>query len=673
MVNSMKLTIKNKLLMAFSASLIVPVTLLCIFLGYSVLQKSKERFIVSTQNELRQVNAAINIFFQEAGYNVIRLAEHDVMQEVDDTLPNYTQLTVNKKDNYIQIGGVTEKINKILARVDTSHPGYVEVFMGTESGGFVSSIESEMPAGYNPVKRPWYTKAVQSGTKTTLSDAYLSTTGEVTISILSPIKSKTDSKLIGIAGVDVSLKGLTDIVDRIKMGEHGYVILAQNDGTILANPKNRDSLFKKFGELNDEGMKMIGEATGDRAQIEMDGEAWVAGIYSSPELGWKFIGLIPKSELMQDFYDMLKIMFAVCVVVFSVFMCLALWISSNLTRPIITATGMLKEIAQGEGDLTRTLTVSTNDEIGDLARWFNLFIENMRRIITDISKTTTLVNQSSDSLLQIAGDLSTNAKETSNKSNTVSAAAEETGTSIKLVANSVQEATSSINIVAAAAEEMSATINEIAKNSESARSISENAVTKAGSASRKMNALGDAARDISKVTEVINEISEQTNLLALNATIEAARAGEAGKGFAVVANEIKELARQTAGATQDIRTRIEGIQKTTEESVTEIDVVTKVISEIDSIISTIAAAIVEQTAATKEIAGNVSQAFHELDTVSRNVVQGAEVVQMIAKDISMVNAASVKMSSDSLVVNGSSVGLKKLADELNKIVNLFKV
>ena len=669
----MKLTIRNKLLLSFSASIIIPVIMLCVLLGYRILQNSKENFIRSTQNELRQVNGAINVFFQEAGFNVLRLAAHDVMQEVDATLPNYTQTTEKRKDDYMANGGVTAKIHQILLRVDAAHPAYIEVFMGTETGGFVSSVMSEMPAGYNPVKRPWYSKAVQSGKPITLSDAYLSTTGDVTISIVSPIKSQANSKLIGMAGIDVSLKKLTDMVENINIGKDGYVILAQNDGTILANPKDRESLFKKFSELSEQGMIDLGKITGDRAEVKISGQTWVAGIFESPELGWKFIGLLPKSELMQDFYSMLTIMFTVSIVVFVVFSGIALWISYNLTMPIVHVTAMFKEIAHGEGDLTRSLTVSTNDEIGDLAKWFNMFISNLRRVVTDISKTTASVNQSSESLLMIAGNLASNAQETSMKSNTVASAAEETGVSMASVADSVTEATSSINVVASAAEEMSTTINEIAKNSETARSVSETAVSTAMTASKKMNALGESAKDISKVTEVINEISEQTNLLALNATIEAARAGEAGKGFAVVANEIKELARQTAEATQNIKARIEGIQKTTGETVTEIDLVSKVISEIDTIISTIATAIEEQTAVTREIAGNIGRAFHELETVSRNVVQGVNVVQTIAKDIGTVNAASDKMSSDSRCVNESSVELKKMADQLQTIVNLFKV
>ncbi len=669
----MKLTIRNKLLLSFSASIIVPVVLICVLLGYRILQNSKQSFIVSTRNELRQVSGTMNLFFQEAGYNVIRLAQHDVMQEADDTLPNYTTTTEKRKDDYNAIGGATQKIHQVLLRVDQAHPAYIEVFMGIETGGFVSSLSSEMPAGYNPVKRPWYTKAVKSGTPTTLSDAYLSTTGDVTISIVSPIKSRQDGRLLGMAGIDVSLKKLTDMVETIKIGENGYVILAQNDGTILAHPKNRESLFRKFNEMSDEGLKTLGTVTGESAEVVMNGQSWVAGIFESSELGWKFIGLVPKSELMRDFYSMLKIMLGVSLVVFAVFMALAQYMAASLTRPILTATGMLKEIALGEGDLTKTLTVSSNDEIGELARWFNQFIGNMRRVVSDISGTTASVNRSSESLLSIAGSLAANARETSSKSTGVASAAEETGTSISSVASSITEATSSINVVASAAEEMSSTINEIARNSETARQISENAVTTAVNASKKMNDLGDAARDISKVTEAINEISEQTNLLALNATIEAARAGEAGKGFAVVANEIKELARQTAGATQDIKARVEGIQKTTGETVTEIDQVSRVITDIDAIISTIATAIEEQTAATREIAGNVGRAFHELETVSRNVVQGAEVVRVIAKDIGLVNHASVKMSEDSRGVSESSGELKNMAGELQKIVNLFKI
>jgi methyl-accepting chemotaxis protein len=228
-------------------------------------------------------------------------------------------------------------------------------------------------------------------------------------------------------------------------------------------------------------------------------------------------------------------------------------------------------------------------------------------------------------------------------------------------------------MVASAAEEMSATIAEIAQNSEMAHTISEEAVGKAKSTSAKINDLHIAAQAINKVTETITEISEQTNLLALNATIEAARAGDAGKGFAVVANEIKELAKQTAAATQNIKKQIGEVQGTTEETTTEIDQISVVINRVNEIVASISAAVSQQSAATDEIAINISQASQGLVEVNENVNQISTVASTIAVDISTVNQASTEISESSNEVNRSVESLHQLAEHLNSIVNSFKV
>jgi len=191
-----------------------------------------------------------------------------------------------------------------------------------------------------------------------------------------------------------------------------------------------------------------------------------------------------------------------------------------------------------------------------------------------------------------------------------------------------------MDMVATSAEEMTTTINEIARNSESARTITHEAVSKARGASVKVDDLGRAAQEISKVTETITKISEQTNLLALNATIEAARAGESGKGFAVVANEIKDLARQTAGASLEIKEKVHGIQHSTSVTVLEIEQILNIISDIDEIVSSIANAVEEQSATTREIADNVAQASVGIQEVSKNVNQSSDVSTDISKEIS---------------------------------------
>jgi methyl-accepting chemotaxis protein len=188
-----------------------------------------------------------------------------------------------------------------------------------------------------------------------------------------------------------------------------------------------------------------------------------------------------------------------------------------------------------------------------------------------------------------------------------------------------------------------------------------------------MDQLGNAANSIGKVIETITDISEQVNLLALNATIEAARAGDAGKGFAVVANEIKELAKQTAGATLDIKKQIEGIQGTTDGTVTSINEISQVIANVNEIVSTIATAVDEQSAATGEIASNIKQASQGIQEVNQNVNQSSSVSAEITEDIATVNQTTTDISNNSGQLSASAGELQRMAAEMNGIVGAFKI
>jgi methyl-accepting chemotaxis protein len=188
-----------------------------------------------------------------------------------------------------------------------------------------------------------------------------------------------------------------------------------------------------------------------------------------------------------------------------------------------------------------------------------------------------------------------------------------------------------------------------------------------------MNALGKAAVDVGKVVEAITDISEQVNLLALNATIEAARAGEAGKGFAVVANEIKELAKQTSNATQEIKGKIANIQTSTQGAVSGIDEISGVIKTINDIVGTIAAAVEEQSAATREIASNIAQVSSGIQEVNENVSQSSAVSSQISQDILMVNQAAGEMANGSGQVKASAEDLLGISKKLTVVVNSFKV
>ncbi|MGD9006633.1 MAG: methyl-accepting chemotaxis protein [Desulfobacteraceae bacterium] len=363
----------------------------------------------------------------------------------------------------------------------------------------------------------------------------------------------------------------------------------------------------------------------------------------------------------------------VCLLVLVLTTAVITWVAKRVTANIRTASDMLKDVAEGEGDLTRRLEVKSKDEIGELAERFNTFIGNLQELVRQIVENTGKLSESVTNMAGISEQMNHGAEQTSDKANGVASAAEEMNSNMASVASTMEQAATNINMIATAVEEMTATISEIAQNSEKGNAIVGRAVTQADVVSKKMAELGRSAQEIGKVTESITEISEQTNLLALNATIEAARAGEAGKGFAVVANEIKELAKQTAVATEEIKSQISGIQGTTEDAVSEIDEVATVINDVSDIVSTISASVVEQSATTREISGNVSQVSVGVQEVNQNVAQSSDVSNDIAHHIAEVNLSADDISNSSGQVRLSSEQMEALVSDLNELVSRFKV
>jgi methyl-accepting chemotaxis protein len=351
---------------------------------------------------------------------------------------------------------------------------------------------------------------------------------------------------------------------------------------------------------------------------------------------------------------------------------LSLFIIFGIVKSLKILIANFQDIAEGEGDLTRRLKINGKDELNELARWFNTFLEKLQAIIMKISSNSSSVEKSSGELLIISEKLAENSRITSIQADNVTQSAEEMSKNLNNVAATMKESSDNVNMVAAAGEEMTATIHGIARNSEKARNISDTAVEQARSASDKMSELGEAARKIGKVTEAITEISEQTNLLALNATIEAARAGEAGKGFGVVANEIKELAQQTASATLEIKSNIEGVQQTTGSTVHEINEISKIINEINTIVTEIASAVEEQSTATAEIADSINRTSNGIREVNEHVTHSSTVAGTIFGDIGKVNDAAANLSESSIQIQKRAENLSGMSHQVTEIVNSFK-
>jgi len=361
------------------------------------------------------------------------------------------------------------------------------------------------------------------------------------------------------------------------------------------------------------------------------------------------------------------------LIIIAVVFVILLFLTRKISRPVINTSIMLRDIAEGEGDLTRRIAVETRDEVGELGIWFNSFIDKLQEMIKDISRDADQLTVSATTLGELADGMSGGAEQTSQKATSVAGAAEEMSANMNNVSGAMEDAAGNVGMVATAIQEMTSTITEIEENSEKARTITGQAVTQAANASSQVATLGIAAQEIGKVVEAITEISNQVDLLALNATIEAARAGDAGKGFAVVANEIKELAKQTAEATAEIKDQIGSIQTTTDATVTEIESITSVVNENNEIVSTIASAVEEQSAATSEISNNIDQVVAGIQEANENVSQSSAVAQEMAREIAEVNMAADEMNENSSKVSSNADDLRQLADKLVTLVKTFKV
>ncbi|WP_213006036.1 methyl-accepting chemotaxis protein [Paractinoplanes toevensis] len=335
------------------------------------------------------------------------------------------------------------------------------------------------------------------------------------------------------------------------------------------------------------------------------------------------------------------------IITLTVGLVLALAIGVIVARKIVQSLTKVTYVCDGlaDGDLTRHTGLDTRDEPGRMARALDTALGRLRQTITTIEGSATSLAGASEQMSSTAANIAASAEQTSAQALAVSAAAEEVSRSVETVSSG--------------SEEMGASIREISQNAAEAARVASEAVTITANTSATMNKLGESSAEIGNVIKVITAIAEQTNLLALNATIEAARAGEMGKGFAVVASEVKDLAQETARATEDISRRVQAIQADTSGAVTAIDEISTVIERISEFQTTIASAVEEQTATTAEMNRSVSEAAGGAGEIAQNITGVAEAARMTSQGVTETQQATTELA--------------RMSTELSSLVAAFRV
>jgi|GEM_PF-405775 len=356
----------------------------------------------------------------------------------------------------------------------------------------------------------------------------------------------------------------------------------------------------------------------------------------------------------------------ICLVIVSGFLAIR-----SITRRLAAITERIRDIAEGEGDLTVRLDIQ-KDEIGVLSGWFNALLDRIETVIIGIAGTSTKLADSASNLVMTAESLKTGADDSKSQSSTISAAAEEMSINMTQTATATKEMSSGIANVSSSLESIRTSIEEVASRSQQSATLAQSATECVETGNGQISQLGEAAQEIGNVINVIQDIAEQTNLLALNATIEAARAGEAGKGFAVVATEVKELASQTAKATDGIRNRVLAMQGCAQQTVSAMANIDQVIRDVREASDSIATAVIQQTEGVSTISANMHQSSQASEQIAGGINESALASQEITQSVAVVDTTLTSTVEGAELTHLTGADVAKLAAELTEQVNRFK-
>lgn len=597
--------------------------------------------------------------------------------------------------------------------------GLYDIFLIDASGRVIYTQFKELDFGTSLENGPWadtglgtvYRKAKDASQGTVVLEDYKRYVPSYEAPagfIAAPIFES--GKLLGVAAFQMPIDRLNAIMGmRSGMGESGesYLVgpdhLMRSDSFLDAAHRSVLASFAhpETGKVQTESANaaLAGE-TGERIVADYNGNP-VLSAFSPMHVGdttWAVLAEIDLNEVRTPVVAMVRNTVIIGVIIGIVVLLVALFVAITLSAPIAKGVAFAQSVAQGE--LTGTLNIEQNDEVGILARSLNGMAANLRGIVGQIVANAGVLTDSSGKMSATSGSVSSdmaamtqlaataaaateeasanlrsvaaaieeisasstnvarNAGEASNNLNAVGVAVEQLTANMNTVAAAVEETSAAVNTVAAATEEMSTSLREVAANTHNAAGVAQDATTCAGEAAETVNHLGQSAKEVGRVVDLITDIASRTNLLALNATIEAASAGEAGKGFAVVANEVKELARQTSTATDEIRGQIEGMQQATGSAVNAIGSIVSVIAKVNEAFVAIAAAVEQQTATMDEIARNVGEAARGGEEVSRNVQEAATGASEVSAN---VQQAITRVNEISRSVNELAEGANEIA------------
>ncbi|NBA98427.1 HAMP domain-containing protein [Pseudomonas sp. R5(2019)] len=647
------MNIKQKLTWAFAVIACLPVILVATLVVLNLRSDARTGFLDGSSREIRQVSNAMQLFFQSISQNVDYLANQPLIENADGTLKKH--ISANAAD--IPQGDLDKQLFGLFSGMAASHPDYAYVSYGVADGGYAFWPGDPKMANYDPRQRPWYKTAMANPGKTLRTEAYYWAGDDaVLVSTVRAVANQLGSQG-GVVNIDVSLKQLTEIVKQIKLGESGYLMLMERNGTVLVDPRQPQHNFKNLGELGD-GYAQLAKAGKGLVEVELGGERYMANVWPSEQLGWHFIGLIKQDEVMASSTQLTWLIAVIAAVLAVVFALVGASFASLIVRPIRSVASGLEGIAQGEGDLTQNLQVRGVDETAQLASWFNQFLAAIRSLIQHIGQAASKILATSASSTQVSADMAEAAGRQREAVDMVSTAFHEMVATANEVARSCSQAADSADSGQRQAREGQQQIDAAVQSVDQlSQEISQSASA--------VQQLEQDSNDIQSILGTIRSIAEQTNLLALNAAIEAARAGEQGRGFAVVADEVRALAKRTADSTAEIDGLLGNLAQRTSQVASQMHASLEVSQQS-----------VNRIGLARTSFGQIRESVDVIRDMNTQIATAAEEQHQVAEDInrhiSQIHGDAQLVAELANSARHDSQSLAGLSNELDALVRRFR-
>ncbi|EJM39009.1 methyl-accepting chemotaxis protein [Pseudomonas sp. GM33] len=578
--------------------------------------------------------------------NAIREDLNNYLNEMGDVTANNIQtwlagriLLIENLSQNIAINPEQANVASLLEQ-KTLTSTFMASYLGDATGHFTIRPDAKMPDGFDPRVRPWYKGAENSSTPT-LTEPYIdAATGQLIISMATA--SKKAGQSVGVVGGDLSLQTLIATLSARDFDGMGYAFLVSADGKILVHP-DKALVMKSLSEAYPKVTPRIGNGF---SEVDVDGKTRIVNftpIKGLPSVNW-YIGLSVDKEKAYSMLSEFRTS-AVVATIIAVAIIIALlgMLIRILIQPLHVMTRAMADIADGEGDLTKRLTIQNNDEFGTLGTAFNRFVERIHGSIREVSSATGQVNEVALRVVAASNSSMFNSDQQASRTSSVAAAINQLGAAAQEIARNAAQASSQASDARSLAEDGQQVVDRsiVAMNQLSSM---------LSTSSTNIESLNSKTVNIGQILEVITSISQQTNLLALNAAIEAARAGEAGRGFAVVADEVRNLAHRTQESAQQVQTMIEELQVGARESVStmsdsqrhsqdsveianlageRLNSVTLRIGEIDGMNQSVATATEEQTAVVESINVDIT----EINTLNQEGVENLQSTLRACSDL----------------------------------------